>query len=137
MVCPVTRPMYFDLDGAIDSKDNSISVYLPEGTGWYDFYTKKYYEGGQDISVNAPIDRIPVFVKEGSIIPMTEFKPYVTAHDEIYASVYPGKDAEFNLYEDAGDGYGYENGEYSFTTLKWSDEDKTLTSSDGREIKVI
>lgn len=135
MVCPVTRPMYYDLSGAIADADCTQRVYLPKGNRWYDMNTNTLYDGGQYINIETPLDTIPVFIKEGSIIPFAEFKPYVSADDEITFKIYPGKDAEFMLYEDAGDGYGYENGEYSFTTVAWSQDDKTLTASDGRKLR--
>lgn len=134
MICPVTKPMYYDTHGAIEGTDCSVRVYLPKGNRWYDMNSGACYEGGQYISVNAPLDTIPVFVKEGSIIPFAEFKPYADANDKITFKVYSGKDAEFMLYEDAGDGYGYENGEYSFTKISWSQEDGVLTSSDERAL---
>lgn len=135
MVCPVTRPMYYDKSGKIEEADTLVNVYLPKGCGWYDAYTNERFEGGMTISVNAPIDRIPVFIREGSIIPETEFKPFVSKKDDIVFKVYPGKDAEFLLYEDEADGYGYENGEYEMTVLRWSEEEKTLAASDGRNVR--
>lgn len=131
MVCPVTRPMYYGLDGEIAQVDTQVEVYLPAGCGWYDFNTNRYYDGGQSVTVNAPLDEIPLFVRAGSIIPMTDYKPYTTAHDEVKFKVYAGADAVYHLYEDAGDGYGYERGEYKFTEVRWSQNDKTLTASDG------
>lgn len=131
MVCPVTRPMYYDLDGEITQVDTQVEVYLPAGCGWYDFNTNRYYEGGQSITIDAPLDEIPLFVRAGSIIPMTDFKPHTTRHDDVKFKVYAGADAVYQLYEDAGDGYGYERGEYKFTEVKWSQNDKTLTTSDG------
>ena len=54
-------------------------VYLPEGCGWYDYWTNAYYEGGQTVTVDAPLDVLPLFVREGSIIPHGE----VVAHTGI------------------------------------------------------
>lgn len=139
MVCPVTKPMYYDLDGAIENSDMTVTVYLPSGCGWYNFSTNEYFDGGRSVTVSAPIDEIPVFIKEGSIIPMTDYKPYVTARDDVKFKVYAGKDAAFTLYEDDGDGYGYEKGEYSLTEVRWSESEKKLTLSDGStpEFEVI
>ena len=130
MVCPVTKPMYFDEGRQLDG-DTKISVYLPEG-GWYSMSTNEYYRGGQYVSVDAPIDEIPVFVREGSIIPCTEFKPNTDEQGDIRFKVYAGKDAGYTLYEDAGDGYGYESGEYTLTRITWSQDKGVLSSSDGR-----
>ena len=112
MVCPV------DEYGA-----RSRSVYLPEG-GWYDFYTGEYYAGGRRITVEAPYERIPLFVREGSILPYgdamewTDEKPA----EHITFLVYAGKDASFNFYEDDGLTYDYEKGEYSSFEIRWNDE---------------
>lgn len=138
MVCPVTKPMYYAEGCELGGVDTEISVYLPAG-GWYLMSTGEYFDGGQEINVNAPLDEIPVFIKEGSIIPMAAFKPYAQTEDDITLMVYSGKDCSFALYEDSGDGYGYENGDYSLTEIKWDDKEKKLNVSDGREInyKVI
>ena len=74
---------------------------------------------------DAPLDRIPVFVKTGSVIPK---KPFALSTEEqtgeLTFNVYSGQDATFSLYEDAGDGYGYEKGEYQFTELKWIEQEQ-------------
>ena len=121
MVCPMTEPKSYR------------EVYLPAGTGWYDFWTNAYYEGGQRIRVDAPLDRIPVFVKAGSILPKAEFALSTEEQtSEVSITVYGGADGEYVLYEDAGDGYGYENGEYRLTKYQWKDgEDRLLI--EGRE----
>lgn len=138
MVCPVTRPMYYDFDGEIQKPDLNVSVYLPEG-GWYSLSTSEYFEGGGYINVSAPLDEIPVFVKAGSIIPFASYKPYTQAVDEITLTVYPGKDGAAKLYEDSGDGYGYENGEYKLTKIIWHDSERRLEVPGGRtfDYKVI
>ncbi len=138
MVCPVTRPMYFDTDGEITKPDLKVSVYLPEG-GWYSLSSGEYFEGGGYISVYAPLEEIPVFVKAGSIIPFASYKPYAQAEDEISLTVFPGKDGSTYLYEDSGDGYGYENGEYKLTKIIWHDSERRLEVSGGRvfEIKIV
>lgn len=130
MVCPVTKPMYYDVDSRpVNDTSKTRKVYLPKGENWYDFWTNEYYEGGQTIDAYAPIDRIPVFVKSGSILPMTCFMNYVDEIPDapIELRVYPGKDARFELYEDEGNGYGYESGYYAITNLIWSEKDQRLT----------
>ena len=85
-------------------------------------------EGGQTIIASAPIDIIPLFVKAGSILPMTQYMQYVdevtNAPLELY--VYPGKDTEFELYEDDGNSYSYEEGEFAITKITWTDENRDL-----------
>ena len=134
MVCPVTKPMYYADGKELGGCDTGISVYLPAG-GWYLMSSNEYFEGGKYITVNAPLDEIPVFIKEGSIIPTAEFTPYTQASDDITYYVYSGGDAEFSLYEDSGDGYGYEKGDYRFVKIIWSQSEGKLTASDGRELK--
>lgn len=129
MVCPVTEPMYYERGSkAIEGALKSRQVYLPKGEGWYDFWTNKYYEGGQTITAEAPLDIIPLFVKAGSILPMTSFMNYVDEVPDapIEVRVYPGKDTEFELYEDEGNNYRYEEGEYSVTKLSWSEQEQKL-----------
>ncbi len=132
MVCPVTKPMYYEKNSKpIEGCDKTREVYLPGGTGWYDFWTDRYYEGGQTITAEAPIDIIPLYVKAGSILPMTEFMQYVDEQPNasIEVRIYAGKDAEFELYEDEGNGYRYEEGEYAITKLVWSETNQTLDIS--------
>lgn len=111
MACPV-----------FEYKATSRSVYFPEGT-WYDFYTGEKIEGGRRITVDAPYERMPLYVRAGSIIPMgpdmewTDEKPL----EEITLMVYPGADSDFTLYEDDGLTYGYERGEYAITRIHWDD----------------
>lgn len=126
MVCPVTEPMYYLPGGeAIEGVKRSRRVWLPEGTDWYDFWTNERYAGGQWIEAQAPIDRIPLFVRAGAIIPVTAEDICCTREMEeqdIILRVYGGADGEFTLYEDAGDGYGYEKGEYCLTHIVYQEE---------------
>ncbi|MCR4763360.1 MAG: glycoside hydrolase family 31 protein [Lachnospiraceae bacterium] len=120
MVCPVTRPMLFG-EGADGKMERS--VYLPAGTCWYDFYSGKQYEGGQWITAEAPLERIPVFARAGAIIPMTKAALSVAElSDELTLRVYAGADSRFSLYEDDGDGYGYEKGVYRHRVLTFDDQ---------------
>ncbi|MGN6713268.1 TIM-barrel domain-containing protein [Anaerocolumna jejuensis] len=133
MVCPVTRPMYYDKGSRpVENAAKTRRVYLPEGTGWYDFWTEEYYEGGQVITADAPIDRIPIYVKTGSIIPMTCSMQYVDEIPDapIEVWVYPGRDAVYELYEDEGNSYRYEKGEYTITIMTWSEESRELKISE-------
>lgn len=126
MVCPVTEPMYYKSNSEKVNSQKTRQVYLPEG-GWYDFYTKEYHTGGRWITANAPIDIIPLYVREGSVIPMCEFAQSTDELSEnIILNVYTGRDAVYTLYEDAFDGYGYEKGEYIMTDFIWNDKEKVL-----------
>jgi alpha-D-xyloside xylohydrolase len=105
------------------------SVYFPKQCGWYDFYTGAYINGGQRLVVDAPYEKIPVFVREGSIIP---FGPAMEWSDQkpaelINLYVYEGADADFQLYEDEGTNYNYENGHYATIDIHYSENAKKLT----------
>ena len=86
-------------------KARNRKVYFPKASGWYNLYDGEFIEGGQSLIVDAPFERIPVFVREGSIVP---FGPEIQYSDEKPASeitlyVYAGRNGEFQLYEDEGD----------------------------------
>ena len=123
MVCPVVEPMLYGPGSvALNIEKPVKSVYLPEGTEWYDFYTGEKYAGGQTIEVALTMDNIPVFVKAGSIIPMSEAALSTAEQGENYSyKVFSDKPCEYTMYTDAGDGYGYENGEYTLKTVRSSE----------------
>ncbi|HEX5151007.1 MAG TPA: TIM-barrel domain-containing protein [Parafilimonas sp.] len=110
-------------------KATSRDVYLPAGQGWYDLYSGKYFDGGKIITAEAPYDRMPVFVKAGSIIPTGPDVQYTNEKpaDVITLFVYTGKDANFSLYEDEGTNYNYEQGKYSIIPILYNEQSKTLT----------
>jgi alpha-D-xyloside xylohydrolase len=108
----------------------SRQVYLPDGTDWYNFWTGERIKGGQTISVTAPIDTIPLFVRAGSIIPLgspVESTHQAQAIEKI--RVYPGADADFTLFSDDGTTYAYEKGAGSITQLHWSEAKHKFTPS--------
>lgn len=104
------------------------SVYLPGGTSWTDFWTGKSYKGGQNIEAASPIERMPLFVKAGSILPYGPAIQYACEKaDPIELRVYRGADGDFTLYDDEGDNYDYEKGVYSTIPLHWDEKKQTLT----------
>jgi alpha-D-xyloside xylohydrolase len=106
----------------------SRPVYLPVGADWYDFWTAARTAGGASVTVPAPLDRIPLDVRAGSILPLGPVIEYAgQATDPIELRVYPGADGDFTLYEDAGDGYDYERGAQSTIAIHWNDAARTLT----------
>ena len=116
MVNPVTQP------GAV-----SRDVYLPEAK-WYDFWTGHAIDGPKAIDASAPLDRIPLFIRAGSILPMGPDIQYTTEKtDPIELRVYAGANGDFTLYEDENDNYDYEKGEHSTIPLHWDDASHTLT----------
>jgi alpha-glucosidase (family GH31 glycosyl hydrolase) len=105
----------------------SRDVYLPAGSDWYNYWTQERVKGGQTITVQAPIDTIPLFVKAGSIIPLGA--PVESTHETqaiAKIQVYPGADGSFTLFSDDGTTYAYENGAGSITRLHWDDEKQRL-----------
>ena len=116
--------------GVIDwTATKSATKYLPKGTTWYDFWTGKRYKGGQSVKLETQLNRVPMFVRAGSIVPMGPEMQYVgeKSWDQLELRVYPGADGQFVLYEDEGDGYNYEKGAYSTINIKWNERTRTLT----------
>ncbi|MDZ7739211.1 MAG: glycoside hydrolase family 31 protein [Bacteroidales bacterium] len=110
-------------------KARSRKVYLPASCGWYDFYTGRYLRGGQLVDAPAPYERIPLYIKEGSIIPFGPELQYSTEKpaEPISLFVYTGADGRFVLYEDENNNYNYEEGAYSLISFNYNEQDKTLT----------
>ena len=116
--------------GGIDfTQAKSTTKYLPKGATWYDFWTNKQYKGGQDVTLETTLDRVPMFVRAGSILPLGPEMQYVgeKAWDNLEMRVYPGANGSFTLYEDEGDNYNYEKGQYATITFQWNDKARTLT----------
>ncbi len=106
----------------------SRSVYLPAGTDWYNYWTNQRYKGGQTITVAAPIDVLPLFVRAGSIVPLGTTILSTQQHQEIASiRVYPGANGDFTLFSDDGTTYLYEQGHDSITRLHWDDASRKLT----------
>jgi alpha-D-xyloside xylohydrolase len=122
-------PSIFSREKTKERIDKNIDVYLPNGIEWYDFWTGGKMMGGVKIKADAPIDKIPLFVKAGSIIPMGSFIQYSTEKpaDPIELRIYPGEDGSFTLYEDENDNYNYEKGIYSTITFEWENAKHELT----------
>jgi alpha-D-xyloside xylohydrolase len=104
-------------------------VYLPAGQGWYDLYSGKYLPGGQHIEADAPYEKIPVFVKEGAILPFGPELQYTAEKkaDPVTLYVYTGRDATFSLYEDEDTSYNYEKGAYCIIPMTYKESTGTLT----------
>ena len=88
------------------------SLYLPEG-GWYDYYSGKYFKGGRYIDVDAPLDKVPLFVKAGTVLPTMPVQQYVSENPDadLYIDIWPeeGCSDEYVLYEDDGESLQYKN----------------------------
>lgn len=118
MVCPITK-----------IGETRRAVYLPAGVDWYDYYSGEFYEGGRVIYVDAPIERIPLFVKAGSIIP-------VEVDGTIELDIYPGKDAEFTLYDDDGITNEYLDGKIRTTVVRWDDASEKIIGGNRFKVNV-
>jgi alpha-D-xyloside xylohydrolase len=118
LVAPVTEPGV-----------SKWTTYLPKATAWYDFWTDERYAGGKSVTTSADLDRIPLFVKAGSILPVG---PQVQStsemtNDTLEIRIYAGANGTFALYEDENDGYNYEKGSYTLIPFTWNEGAHTLT----------
>jgi alpha-D-xyloside xylohydrolase len=103
------------------------NVILPEGDNWVDFWTGDSYKGGQSVSTPAALDRLPIMVKAGSIVPLGPVvQSAADPEDPLEIRVYPGKDADGQIYQDSGDGYAYENGSRAVIPMHWDDHHQQL-----------
>ena len=155
LACPIIDPQYteekivrtdamtgWDRNDVRSQKEEGRSIdftatksavkYLPKGASWYDFWTGKRYKGGQNVNLQTTLDRVPMFVRAGSILPLGPEMQYVgeKTWDNLEIRVYPGADGTFTLYEDEGDSYRYEQGIYSTITFRWDNKAGTLTIAD-------
>ena len=108
LVCPVT-----------EANAKGRRMFFPEGY-WYNYWNSEYIEGGQELWVDADLDSMPIFVKEGAIIPKYPIQQYVGEKqiDELTLDVYYKKGKEKSeLYDDAGDGFDYKKGRFSLRTF--------------------
>lgn len=110
-------------------KERTREVYLPGNAGWYDLYKGQFFEGGKKINADASYERMPVFVKAGSVIPFGPDLQYTTEKpaEVITLYVYTGADGYFNLYEDEGTNYNYEKGAFASISMNYNEATKTLT----------
>ncbi len=110
-------------------KARDRKVYFPSACGWYDFYSGQFIPGGRYLDVSAPYERLPLFVREGSIIPFGPEIEYTSQKpaDPVTLFVYTGRNASFTLYEDEGVNYGYERGECTFIPFNYDEASGELT----------
>jgi alpha-D-xyloside xylohydrolase len=106
-------------------------LYLPQSK-WYDFWTGSPVTGGHTIDANAPLDRLPLYIRAGSILPLGPDEEWSTEKpaDPIELRIYRGADADFTLYEDENDSYNYEKGVHATIPLHWDEAKQTLTIGD-------
>ena len=110
---------------------SSRHLYLPEAK-WYDFWNGSAKQGPCDVDAPAPLSRLPLYVRAGSIVPMGPDVEYAEEKPEgpIELRVYPGADGDFTIYEDDGNTYAYEKGARAIIPIRWNDARRTLTIGD-------
>jgi len=122
--------MYYGVNSTpLENVQKARPVYLPARTGWYDFWTGQYYEGNQTIIAEAPIQKLPLFVRAGSILPLGPEVLFVDqpTDEPIELRIYFGQDAEIEMYFDEGDHYNYENGAFTTIRIVWEDALQRIT----------
>ena len=121
----------FLVNPVTDPAASTRQLYLPESK-WYDFWTGSTTEGGRTINAIAPLERLPLYVRAGSILPMGPDEEWSTEKtaDPIELRIYRGSNGDFTLYEDENDNYNYEKGAYATIPLHWDDGGHTLTIGD-------
>ena len=114
----------------VDFKAQKTAMkYLPNGAEWYDFWTGKRFKGGQKVTLQTQLDRVPMFVRAGCILPLGPEMQYTgeKSWDNLEIRIYPGADGTFVLYEDEGDNYNYEKGVFATIAFQWNNKSQTLT----------
>ena len=110
---------------------STTRLYLPQAK-WYDFWSGVPVDGPRTLEAASPLDRMPLYVRAGSIVPMGPLMQWSTEkpEDPIELRVYRGADGEFTLYEDENDNYNYEKGVYATIPFRWDEAKQTLTIGD-------
>jgi alpha-glucosidase/alpha-D-xyloside xylohydrolase len=117
LVAPVLRP------GA-----SRRAVYLPAGK-WWDYWTGEAMEGGRELSRPVDLKTMPLYVKAGAIVPFGPVRQYTAepVDGTVTLRIYPGADGRFALYEDDGESFRYEQGQFTRVVCEWRDRERTLT----------
>jgi alpha-glucosidase (family GH31 glycosyl hydrolase) len=117
LVAPVTR------EGAI-----TWPVYVPRGT-WFDFWTGARHQGPAGVTVEAPLDRLPLLVRGGAILPLAPVMQHTGERllDELTLQIYPEGTSRFDLYEDDGRTNGYRRGHHAVTPIECTSEPNRVT----------
>ncbi|MES2441874.1 MAG: TIM-barrel domain-containing protein [Pseudomonadota bacterium] len=107
----------------------SRDVYLPAGTGWYDFATGAFSKGGQVVKAAAPRERMPLFVRAGSIVPTGPAIQWTGEQPDgpLVLHVFTGANGSFSLYQDDGLSPGYKDGKFARVPIRWDEATATLT----------
>ena len=121
----------FLVNPVTDPAATTRQVYLPDAK-WYDFWTGSTVAGGHTINAIAPLDRLPLYVRAGSILPLGPDEEWATEKpaDPIELRIYRGANGDFTLYEDENDNYDYEKGAYATIPIALGRCGHTLTIGD-------
>lgn len=133
LVSPITNPINpNDSMGLSLSKKQTHESYLPKGDDWFNYWTNEKANGGTTIKQEVGIEKIPLFIKAGTILPLAPVKQYssIKNFDTLTLKVYSGKNGSFELYEDEGDNYNYEKGSFATIQLDYNATQNTLTIAD-------
>lgn len=128
LVCPI-----------IEQNARGRRMYIPRGN-WYNYWTNEVVKGGKELWVDADIESMPIFIKEGAIIPKYPIQQYVDELDieEVTLDVYYKKGKEIStLFDDAEDGYDYTKGRYSMRTFKLRGKDNELIIQQHKQGKYV
>ncbi|SDQ81064.1 TIM-barrel domain-containing protein [Pseudoxanthomonas sp. CF125] len=111
------------------AKAGTRTVYLPGQSAWYDFWTGHRYAGGSVVTVATPLDLLPIYARAGAIVPMGPVVSHAEegANAALEIRVYRGADGAFTLYDDEGDGQGYQKGRRATIDLRWDEAQHSLT----------
>lgn len=131
LVCPVTFPVAWEKNGTPLNREAKRKVYLPQGDIWYDYETGECISGGREILADAPVEKMPLYIRGGSILPVNrEDRADLYAPcrpEQMTLEIYAGRDGSFTVYFDRGNGYEYQSGEYAAIRVSWDDKGRTAT----------
>ena len=111
----------------------SRSLTLPQGT-WWNFWTSQQVQGSSNVTVEAPLDSMPLLVRAGAIVPTGPVKQYADepSSEPLTLTVYPGANGAFTFYDDDGATFNHERGDFEEIAMRWDDASKTLTLRRGK-----
>ena len=114
----------------VEKGATSRKVYLPAGR-WFDFWTEEPVDGGREVERPVDLATTPVYVRAGAVVPMGPVKQYTAEPSDgpLSLTVYPGRDAQFELFEDDGTSFEYRRGNWTGLSMRWEDRARRLTVS--------
>ncbi|OHD36840.1 MAG: hypothetical protein A2Y29_03240 [Spirochaetes bacterium GWE2_31_10] len=149
---PVTRPLFYDFPDdpelllmydqcmfgdsimacpVINEGALTRSVYFPKGTDWFDFYTGTKYTGGTTADIEVPLDFLPLFVRDGGIVPVADVVAFIDSKNPapLHINVYGNKNGSYYLYDDDGETLAYQQGEYTMRLITTGEVNGVMSSN--------